>query len=206
MAAPQPPRDHGRDQPDSAADAGRPAETTGGTSVFSRINPMRWSLAGLPELEQFDSAEQRQSALERIARKAGSPGFGDWWIAVAILVAAVLAVNVAMRFVLHRVSAPGVVEDLLRIGAMIVCGAVVLRWLHRWGAAGELRDELLSAGIPVCRACGYSLRGHPPEAKRCPECGRPLDARVRSALSAWRRSPCNGAVSSTPEGGEPTGS
>jgi hypothetical protein len=42
-----------------------------------------------------------------------------------------------------------------------------------------LRERLLHHGVLVCMSCGYCLRGLPADAERCPECGRPIEERVR---------------------------
>jgi predicted Zn-ribbon and HTH transcriptional regulator len=74
------------------------------------------------------------------------------------------------------------VEDLIRVVAMIGAGFLVLRKLHRWGAAADLRRKLLAANVPVCVKCGYLLRGLPLDPGRCPECGTAFSEEVISIL------------------------
>lgn len=58
--------------------------------------------------------------------------------------------------------------------------------LFAWGLRHvlprRLRLNLLDCGVPICVACGYSLRGLPLPTECCPECGRPLDESVRRIL------------------------
>lgn len=143
-----------------------------------------FTLAGLPELEHFETAQQRAAALEEIGREAGDLGRGGYWLAIAALVVAVVAVQWAMRWLLAKTAWVKWVEDVLIL--LVTGGAffVVLRALHRRGAAAELRQKLLRQGVPVCVQCGYLLRGLPLDPGRCPECGRAFEDRVRGILSA----------------------
>lgn len=147
---------------------------------------MHRTLAGLPEMDQFDSDEQRKLALAQIEAEAGNPMSRGWWAAVLILVGSVIAVVFGLRWAMPRV--PIVrdfhheLQDMIRIGAGIATFVLVLRWLHRRGGQPALREKLIAAGVPVCRACGYALRGLPLESARCPECGREFDDDVRSIL------------------------
>lgn len=167
-AGPQPPL------PDQTAPADRTRPP--------RVHPMNFTLDGLPELEQFTDAEQRQRALLEIGRAAGNPLKLDWWIAVGILVASVLATATAARYLGRALGLIGWQRDLLQLGICLTVFIVVLRGLHRCGARSELRQKLLGAGVPVCLGCGYSLRGHPPDAACCPECGRAIDPAVRAVM------------------------
>ncbi len=51
--------------------------------------------------------------------------------------------------------------------------AVGVAWLLRHRAVAMLRAHLIGLGVPLCRHCGYDLRGQ--TEPRCPECGRPFD-------------------------------
>ncbi len=44
----------------------------------------------------------------------------------------------------------------------------------------KLREALIKRGIPICRRCGYRLRGV--ESRVCPECGSPIADAVRAIL------------------------
>ncbi len=144
---------------------------------------MRYTLRGLPEMELFDSEEQRAEVVREIETEAGRPTNLWYWLAVAILVSATLVTNRIMKWLLARLVVwPEEIEDALQWLVMILMIVVVLRWLHRWGAAVDLRRKLLIRGVPVCLGCGYSLRGHSEAATRCPECGRSFDEAVRRIL------------------------
>ncbi|MCG3127584.1 MAG: hypothetical protein CHACPFDD_02449 [Phycisphaerae bacterium] len=143
---------------------------------------MNFTLDGLPELDQFADVEQRQRALLEIGRAAGNPLKFDWWIAVGVLVASVIGAAIAARYLGRAVGLAGWQRDVLQMGVCFAVFVVVLRGLHRWGARADLRRKLLEAGVPVCLSCGYSLRGHAPDAARCPECGRPIDPAVRAVM------------------------
>lgn len=145
-------------------------------------HPLNLSLAGMPELELFETAEQRERALREIAREFGSPRSGSWWVGVAILLAAGVGTLVVARHALTFVGWPEWAEELIRIGAVLVVAALTIRRLHRWGGPADLRRKLIELGVPVCRGCGYSLRGLPFDRRRCPECGRGIEPRVRAIL------------------------
>lgn len=162
----------GTDQPDQRNGA-RPARP---------LHPLNLSLAGMPELELFESAEQRDRALREIAREFGSPRAGSWWLALAILLTAGVSTLALSRYALSFVRWPELLEESIRIGAVLLVAGITIRGLHRWGGAADLRRKLLELGVPVCRGCGYSLRGQPPDHPRCPECGRAIEARVREIL------------------------
>ena len=54
---------------------------------------------------------------------------------------------------------------------------IFVLWAYRYRTPQLLREARLESGVAVCIACGYDLRRLP--ARRCPECGRPFDGRVR---------------------------
>ncbi len=56
---------------------------------------------------------------------------------------------------------------------------LVTSWLFRRHAVALLRQRLLWLGVPLCRQCGYDLRGQ--AVPRCPECGRAFDRGLLSA-------------------------
>ena len=53
----------------------------------------------------------------------------------------------------------------------------------RHHARRELRELLILRDIPVCRGCGYSLRGQVSESDRCPECGHSIRDDVRRIIA-----------------------
>jgi hypothetical protein len=155
---------------------------------FKRTKPvsMHRTLAGLPELEHFESEEQKQRALVELEKEAGNPFSWDWGIGVGILIGVVIAVTFTLRAFMHRIpivgDAPRLVQEMIRFAIILGVFFVMLRWLHRWGAGEQLREKLIAAGIPVCRGCGYALKGLPPDASKCSECGREIDADVMKLI------------------------
>ncbi len=142
------------------------------------------TLRGLPELELFPTEQARTEALNEIGTEAGNPAQGSYWKAVAIFVFAVVSIVFIGRWVFAKIDWPTWLEDTLRGAAWLLTFVLVLRWLHRGGAQGELREKLLKNGVPVCLGCGYLLRGLASTTPRCPECGMEIDTRVRELLSA----------------------
>lgn len=144
---------------------------------------LQLTLAGTPELQLFESDEQRKRALDEIGKEAGRPAQWTFVLAVVLLAVAVYSVSQATEWVCayFRVSQ---IELPAKIVTMGLTFLVTLRWLHRWGSREELRQKLLEYGIPVCMKCGYSLRGLSLSSGRCPECGTAFDDRVREILAA----------------------
>ncbi len=140
------------------------------------------TLGGLDELKHFPTEESRRKALEEM--EAGIKG---WELVLGIVVTALAAIacfflaTYAVRW-LAPSTVPRFLSDLAPWMVTAVGVFVTLRLLHRWGAAPDLRDRLIDAGVPICRGCGYLLRGLGAEAASCPECGRKIDDRVRSLI------------------------
>ena len=140
---------------------------------------MHRTLADLPELEHFESEEQKNRALAELEKEAGYPFSWDYLIGIAILIGVVVAVVFALGWLVPRVPIvnewPRDVQRIIRLTITVIAFLVTLRLLHRWGAGEQLRAKLIASGVPVCRGCGYSLKGLPPDASKCPECGRDFD-------------------------------
>lgn len=136
------------------------------------------TLAGLPELEEFDDDERRRAALREIGEEAGNLASGGYWLGLSILVGSTVVSWVLARWVLARIGWRSWLETLVL--GIVVGGTFwfVLRRLHRSGAQRELREKLLQQGVPVCLKCGYNLRGLPAESSRCPECGEGINERT----------------------------
>lgn len=149
-----------------------------------------FTLAQLPELDLFPSEEMRQIAFERIARQAGSSLRS---IAAGILICAGAAGTVVfgLRWLIPLLPFPAGINRWLAALAPGIGGIatflLVVRYLHRHGYRAALRRELLDQGVPICRPCGYLLRGLSAESKRCPECGRLIEDRIRAILDAESR-------------------
>lgn len=159
---------------------------------------MHRTLADLPELEQFESDEQRDRALRQIELETGNPFSWDWVIGAAILVGTVLVVVYALRWLIPRIpvvnDSPRTVQQIVRLALTLVAFLVVLRWLHRWGAAEQVREKLIAAGVPVCRGCGYALKGLPADSLKCPECGHAIEADMRKLIDGGESASAIGAT------------
>ena len=150
-------------------------------------NLLNFTLAGLPEMRHFDSPEDRQAALWEISDEAGRPTRGGFWLAVLAILVAVISARFLAGWLLSYVSWPTLVEETLQLASLFIAFGLVIRWLHRSGAATELRQKLLARGVPVCMKCGYLLRGLDNTIGRCPECGREFDEDVRRILGGVQR-------------------
>ncbi|MDX2199686.1 MAG: hypothetical protein SF069_12040 [Phycisphaerae bacterium] len=140
-----------------------------------------WHLRGLPELELFESTAQRDIAIERFNAE-----YRDWshWESLADLLGLIVSlflVDIAEDYLSRAVGAPRWFKPFMCLILVAPLLVLALRFA-RSRSAKSLRESLLSLGIPVCRGCGYCLRGLPPDSSRCPECARPLDAETEKLL------------------------
>jgi hypothetical protein len=152
---------------------------------------MHRTLAGIPELDQFDSEAARDAAVADLEREARTRGGRQVLIKLSILIPAMTILVLGVHYVWTRVPVlrglPHFVRTLF-VWTLYGIGSVsAFRWVQRARAPRVLREKLLASGVPICRACGYSLRGLPLESGRCPECGRPFDAEVRAILQQPQR-------------------
>lgn len=163
-----------RSRDDSAKEAATPS--------VSWRSPLNASLAGLPEMDYFESAAQREIALRRIGAEAGRPGTWGFWSGVGSMALIGVAVMALLKYAMRFVRWPGAFEDAITfIGPVLAALLLAIRF-HRQSMPVMLRSELLNQGVPVCMKCGYLLRGLTVETGRCPECGRGFDGRVREIL------------------------
>lgn len=159
------------------------------------------TLAGIPELQLFESEEQRNRALGEMAVEAGnvrSPWF--WGIILALPIAVVIVVRLT-KWGLNYVGATGMLREAILLIVGLGAFLLLVRAIHRAGVRKELRRKLLAFGVPVCFRCGYSLRGLPVASGRCPECGRAFEPRVRELLVAAHenaRATADGRVGAAP--------
>lgn len=163
---------------------------------------LKWTLAGLPELDLFETDEQRERALSDFGREAGSPRRWDWWVGITIVIVTVVAATISMRYLRRYLPLPRLAQDLVQIIVQLGLSLLVVRWLHRSGASRTLRQSLLDAGIPVCLHCGYCLRGQPDGSNRCPECGQSI-AGAAAVLLEKARNPAPSTVGSIEASADP---
>lgn len=151
----------------------------------AKRHPLNLTLAGLPELGYFASAEEREQVLREIAAGGALKTWQSWFatgLLVAIVFGAVAILWWLMSLLLRLVAWPLIVENGLRMAGLVLGSAVSIRHMTRSVYAKPLRDKLLDRGIPICLKCGYLLHGLPLTSERCPECGRAFDERVREIL------------------------
>jgi hypothetical protein len=140
------------------------------------------TLAGLPELKEFDDDERRRAALREIGEEAGNIASGGFWLGLTILVGSTVLSWIVTRWVLAAIGWRSWLETLVL--GIVIGGTfwLVLRRLHRTGARRELREKLLQQGVPVCLNCGYVLRGLPTDSSRCSECGETISERTAGLI------------------------
>jgi len=171
----------------AAGMASEPASSATSPRLSSRPpGPMqrlaRWSdrmlLQRLPEYALFPSEESRLRAIKELDTELeDTRWFWRWimWIWVfAVIVgnASFCIVPIALPWKVPVIGGLGMPAAFL-VGLSAIAVTVVV-WRH--GVKLRLRDKLIEYGAPVCRQCGYSLRGlRPGESPQCPECGWRVD-------------------------------
>lgn len=134
-----------------------------------------------PELNLLESKSERKEvyrrALKLLRRR---PQFWVFVLAAPIVLggATVFAVLwLERRFPMLHGLAGGMSGGI--IGGTI---GGTFQYVFRRPLQKQMRIELVARGIPICIHCGYDLRGQ--VEPRCPECGRPFDAKLISSNSA----------------------
>ncbi len=124
-----------------------------------------------PELELVDDPRERKSLIRRVT--LGIYRRPLFWFRLVILMSSLITFAVVFALYLRRwLPYPAIVGGVL--GGVAGGGSMLLLgWIVRDEARRMLREMLRAQGVPVCLACGYSLRGAPEP--RCPECGAPSD-------------------------------
>jgi hypothetical protein len=134
----------------------------------------RWLLAQ-PECASA-SEHQRGDAVEFVCRE-----FKPGWVQALIVFFAFMPIlcfgmylwdSLADHLALPRHGVRDVAFVLIP-SLLLVCDGFATRWLFHRRALALLRDRMIWLGIPLCRHCGYDLRGQ--TVPRCPECGRPFE-------------------------------
>jgi hypothetical protein len=161
----------------------RPASAAGKATWF-----LRRAIGSLPEAEQFESVQQRDEAIGEINQEVSRLRSLDLWTGSGILIVVGLAAWYVFKTLLLLVNWHPLVEKLALWGSVTAVYGVTSWFLWRWGSREGLREKLIGRGIPVCRGCGYSLRGQTAKSKACPECGRAIDEDVARILTAYRGS------------------
>ena len=156
-----------------------------GLTMFVRSRKHRPGivLRGVPELELFPTDEERQAAIDDLAvelpRVQQQQGIRAMFSAIAVGVGTI-PLYFFMRAELSR-YVPLTLAKLIGWAVVVAILAVIAIRGFRSAAPQLLRKRLLSRGVPVCRKCGYLLRGCP--GPNCPECGQSFDEQVRALLA-----------------------
>jgi hypothetical protein len=95
------------------------------------------------------------------------------WIALALIVAAVVVVGPTLRRELRGLGMPDVVAEILVVVGTGAITGVSLLAIVRTPVRRALRRRLVELGTAICVNCGYDLRGQ--TQPRCPECGKAFD-------------------------------
>jgi len=151
-----------------------------------RGNLFQYTLKGVEELDHFPTDEAQERALNEIGHEVR---VRDLSLGILILAAIVFITTACTRQLIHLLI-PGMLGSADKDVSLILgvmAGIAVMRWLHRWGAARDLRRKLLDCGVPVCVPCAYLLQGLPSETVACPECGMPIPIEVRTLKRTCRR-------------------
>lgn len=139
-------------------------------------------LRSVPEFHLFETDEQRARGIEELDTELeGSKAF---WRAMLIMWLVTIVVANASLCVIPMLVPwrfPGRIPLAIALQLLLAVGLTV--WIWRRGIKQRLRLKLIEQGVPVCRGCGYCLRGLPRAAQvQCPECGRPAEADVLGLL------------------------
>lgn len=142
------------------------------------------AIASLDEMKMFPDDASRRRAVEKHLKITNRPInliFGSVYLIAACALSYYL-LRLACRTLLPG-GTPRFVRPVIVIAGTIAVYYGLLRLLHTWGTARDLRKLLIKEGIPVCLKCGYDLRGLGPAAGSCPECGRKIPATTRALLN-----------------------
>jgi hypothetical protein len=108
--------------------------------------PLERELAGLPELDRFTSEGDRAAALRAVHRRIEDPYTLGYWIWVAVLICAAIAVARLIGWGLKVVGTPSPFPAVLSILAGVAAYMLLYRLIIRWAARPELQRELAERG------------------------------------------------------------
>src|ERR1044072_245030 len=100
--------------------------------------PLERELAGLPELEAFPTARQREAALRSIAARHEHPYAWEYWLWAAILITAALSGAWFVIWVLRRAGVPPPIPAALGVITGCAVHAFLYRAVHRMAARPAL--------------------------------------------------------------------
>lgn len=162
-----------------------PPDDTKPGGAWRRQNPvLRFTLAGLPELDLFPSREAQDTALWELGKEAGGSFIKDLLPGILIVVFVAMTAQVLAQRLLTIVVWPPVIEEIVHFLLVAAAAIIAIRTLHRRSLRAALRRKLIALGVPICVRCGYALRGLPATSLVCPECGTAIDASLRALIEA----------------------
>jgi predicted RNA-binding Zn-ribbon protein involved in translation (DUF1610 family) len=160
-------------------------------------------LADAPELQLFPSIEARDKAVKEIDDSM-MPRSVWGWVKFMLFVTPIMVIPyVLIHWTFKNLSPlPAKWNSWLELALAIIVYCVIICVLIRRDMPRTLRQKLLEAGVPVCLACGYGLRGLPVETERCPECGKYIDDRAKVQMNTpsadFSDSPSNAPAAGKP--------
>jgi len=135
----------------------------------------------IPELSRYATPEERLAVLKAWNRHF----FRRWtsWLGMIVSGIVVMAIMSPLWTWLIRKGLPPVAVGGI-CGGIVGGGSVaLLQVFYRQKMLRFIRDDMNRNGLPVCRECGYDLRGI--QEARCPECGRGLTEVAPGLCSVW---------------------
>lgn len=144
---------------------------------------------GLPEWNLFPDDESRRRAAKEIERGM-TPRTLKGLLQFLISVAIFLGGPMIVAWLITKWALPsmgfslGVWRDRLFYGLTLIGYVIMVYAMIRRDMPRALRKKLIDCGVPVCLACGYDLRGLPPDRTCCPECGRRFGVEIERILQS----------------------
>ncbi|MEK6676706.1 MAG: hypothetical protein AABZ47_13770 [Planctomycetota bacterium] len=141
------------------------------------------ALARLPELDLFETKEQRDYALWEVMGGVPDSKAARDLVPIALASGVIITLLFITGFVCRYLGVSMFLGVPICAVMIFLVTFIVLRLVYRSRGATKLRGKLLILGVPVCRICGYSLKGLVPETGRCPECGKEFEERVLQIMA-----------------------
>jgi hypothetical protein len=136
---------------------------------------LRWLLGNFTD-PQYALARRDQFRLSNLAheRYVSRKAF---WLRTAVILAPLIGFFALLKPALAWMGYGGQTGPyVIAIGVVVVLFWPWSAWMYRSLYVGPIRRAMRQAGYDLCIACGYDLRGLPPERDCCPECGAAREA------------------------------
>ena len=128
-----------------------------------------------PELGLVEDREERHRIFKTAERKLFR-NWRAWVVALPVTTLVILLMNEGRLILQSTPYFTPWLALLLFFFAMLAYISFVSTFVFVKPMRQSIRKQLLERGIPVCRNCGYYLRGLPEP--RCPECGAAFDKKL----------------------------